>query len=133
MHVSLEDELPIKLGTHSATAEHALGPALVDAASRPHASYRWLGQRSVEKSTIGMVVGMTTQTFALTPRSNTNPKFLPMLFPFGVVVRFRAVFTEHAGSSIRIRWASVDYACHVVHAREFRDVVFEYVGFEHNS
>ena len=34
---------------------------------------------------------MTTQTVALTPREQQFPKGLPMCFPLGVVVRFRAV------------------------------------------
>ena len=42
---------------------------------------------------------MTTQSLALTPRKKTqkttNPKFLPMCFSLGVVVRCRSVFTEY--------------------------------------
>ena len=34
---------------------------------------------------------LTTQSFALNPRDKRCPKFLPMCFPSGVVVRFRSV------------------------------------------
>ena len=33
---------------------------------------------------------LTTQDFALTPGEKRITKFLPMFFPFGVVVRFRS-------------------------------------------